>query len=306
MKKFESYKYWVNEKFTEDSDPIHDMGIGMDELIKRFIEEETANIYNKKDLLWICAKYGKTEFVKYLLEKGYNVHANDDCALRWASDNGHTEVVKVLLNAGANVHTIDDYALRWASENGHIETVKVLKDWIAKEKKNRVKESLNEKFTEDEESNPIHDMGIGDPLGIAGSYLQKYAEEKGYDFQYNKRGTPSIGIPVFYYEFVGYWPLLITEIRYTITYVSEWDNKFSLRKQWFGYDSKKTKNSIIKLMHIGSKDRSLDEFKKILNKDKNYPFTFIKQNLMGRFNHPREIIPRMHLNIQKEKLKKGK
>lgn len=28
--KFTSYKYWLIEKFTQDSDPIHDMGIGID------------------------------------------------------------------------------------------------------------------------------------------------------------------------------------------------------------------------------------------------------------------------------------
>ena len=82
------------------------------------------------------------------------MHADSDAALVYASEYGHTEVVKVLLDAGADVHARDDYALRWASERGHTETVKVLKDWIAKEKKN-----VNEKFTED--SDPIHDLGIG-------------------------------------------------------------------------------------------------------------------------------------------------
>jgi len=161
------------------------MGIGMDGLIKRFVKNETSYTYNKEKLLWICAQYGKTEFVKYLIDKGYDVHALDDYALRLASLYGHTETVKVLLNAGADVHADSDAALvyaceqrqtkvvkvlldagadvharndgplRFASENRHTETVKVLKDWIAKEKK-----KVNEKFTEDD-SDPIHDMGIG-------------------------------------------------------------------------------------------------------------------------------------------------
>jgi len=97
---------FIFEKFTEDSDPIHDMGIGMDALIKRFVEEETNySSYTKKDFLWICAMYGKTEFLKHLIEKRHDVHEDDD------------------------------YALRWASKNGHTETVKVLRDWIAKEEK---------------------------------------------------------------------------------------------------------------------------------------------------------------------------
>ena len=128
---------FVNEKFTEDSDPIHDMGIGMGVLIKQFVEEETHYPYIKENLLWICAENGKTEFVKYLLNAGADVHARDDYALRWASNNGHTEVVKVLLDAGADVHAYHDGALLWASEEGHIETVKVLKDWMDKEKKKK-------------------------------------------------------------------------------------------------------------------------------------------------------------------------
>jgi len=110
-------------------------------------------------LRWASDK-GHTEIVKLLLAAGTDVHAMDDAALQWASDKGHTEVVKVLLAAGADVHASYDFALRWASDKGHTEIVKVLKDHIAKEKRKKVKESVNEKFTEDY-SDPIHDMGIG-------------------------------------------------------------------------------------------------------------------------------------------------
>jgi len=147
----------LNEKFTEDSDPIEDMNIGMMHQIKLWIESIGESFEDKDNALCICAEYGKTEFVKFLLAVGANVHVYNDYALRWASREGHTEVVRVLLAAGANVHAGIDYALRWASYYRHTEVVKVLKDHIAKERK--VKESLNEKFTED--SDPIYDMNIG-------------------------------------------------------------------------------------------------------------------------------------------------
>jgi ankyrin repeat protein len=118
---------FILEKFQKYSDPIHDLGIGIKELIKRFIKEKGYN-YIEDHLLWICAQEGKVEFVKYLLDAGANVHAYSDDALRLASDNGHTEVVKLLLDAGADVHAYDDYALRLASENGHTEVVKLLLD----------------------------------------------------------------------------------------------------------------------------------------------------------------------------------
>ena len=181
---------FINEKFTQDSDPIADMNIGMIHEIKLWMKSVLDEPFkNKDDALVYSARYGKLDFVEYLLAIGADVHVIDDSALRWASNyghtkvvklllaagadlhaendgallwasvNGHTEMVKVLLTAGADVHTGDDSALRWASNYGHTEVIKVLKDHIAKEKIRKVKESVNEKFTED--SDPIKDLSIG-------------------------------------------------------------------------------------------------------------------------------------------------
>ena len=179
----------INEKFTEDSDPIDDLGIGMKHQIKKWLETKSYDD-NEKNLLWLCAINGKTKFVKYLLDAGADVHYFDDYALqqacyyghfeivkilldagadvhtdnnqalRWASDEGYSDIVKLLLNAGADVHALSDCALRYARDFRHFDVVKILKDHITKEKrKKKIKESLNEKFTED--SDPITDMGIG-------------------------------------------------------------------------------------------------------------------------------------------------
>ena len=68
---------------------------------------------------------------KYLLEKGANVHAGDDYALRWASERGHTNVVKLLLEHGADVHADNNGALRCASAMGHIDVVRLLLEYGA-------------------------------------------------------------------------------------------------------------------------------------------------------------------------------
>jgi len=147
----------IFEKFTEDSDPIADMGIGIKNQLKKWFETENKYDYIEEDLLWVCAKEGKTQFVKYLLDAGANVHAYNDIALRKAINYGHADVVKLLLDAGADVHADNYGALQWASDNEHTDVVKILKDHIAKKKK--IKENLSEKFTED--SDPIADMDIG-------------------------------------------------------------------------------------------------------------------------------------------------
>ena len=56
--------------------------------------------------------------------KGLNFgEADDNYAIRMASENGHTEVVKLLLAAGVDAKADGNYAIRMASDNGHVEVV---------------------------------------------------------------------------------------------------------------------------------------------------------------------------------------
>ena len=67
------------------------------------------------------------DIVKYLVEQGADIHAMSDLALRWASQYGHLDVVKYLVSKGANIHADYDQALHWASYNGHLDVVNYLK-----------------------------------------------------------------------------------------------------------------------------------------------------------------------------------
>ena len=78
----------------------------------------------------------KVETYKMLIERGADVHADNDFALRFSAKNGHLEVVKYLIKKGANIHAdydyalrcsaYNDYALKYSAENGYLEVVKYL------------------------------------------------------------------------------------------------------------------------------------------------------------------------------------
>ena len=59
-------------------------------------------------------------------KQGADIHAMEDLALSWASENGHLEVVKYLVERGADIHIFEDQPLRLASQERHYEVVKYL------------------------------------------------------------------------------------------------------------------------------------------------------------------------------------
>ena len=89
-------------------------------------KEVVISFQDKNRALRWASRYGYLGIVKYLVENGANIHAENDHALLWASANGQLEVVKYLVNNGANIHADNDFALRWASKYGHLEVVKFL------------------------------------------------------------------------------------------------------------------------------------------------------------------------------------
>jgi len=88
-----------------------------------------ANIHARDDhaLRW-AAGSGHTDTARLLLDRGANIHARDDAPLRCAASNGHTDTARLLLDRGAHVHADDDCALRWAADDGHTDTARLLLD----------------------------------------------------------------------------------------------------------------------------------------------------------------------------------
>lgn len=86
--------------------------------------EKGATINEK--CLMKASEGNSSETIKFLLERGIDIHWESDCALRMACARGRNEVVKLLLENGADIHVMVDEPLRRASENGNVETVRLL------------------------------------------------------------------------------------------------------------------------------------------------------------------------------------
>ncbi len=98
---------------------------------RRLISFITGKKLEQKDIdemLRDTAEKGYLDVVKFLLEKGADINANKNAAVRYASYFGRLETVRYLVEQGANIHTNDDEALIWASTNKHIEIIKYLLD----------------------------------------------------------------------------------------------------------------------------------------------------------------------------------
>ena len=114
------------------------LNIGMAQRIRNFIEKDTPYEimeegkwgWKYKTPLWVCTKYGKTDFVRHLLQNGESPVAQESAALRWACGLGLREIAAMLLDAGADPDAggpgpgAETY--RWARREGHYDIIDLL------------------------------------------------------------------------------------------------------------------------------------------------------------------------------------
>ncbi len=75
----------------------------MKNLLQTYKTTGTDTFCGSSSLILASAE-GHLEVVKYLVSEGADIHAENDCAARWASRKGHLEVVKYLVLEGADIH----------------------------------------------------------------------------------------------------------------------------------------------------------------------------------------------------------
>jgi hypothetical protein len=143
MRKFESYKNWINEKFVEDDDPIESMGIGMMHDIDKWLEQETTKHYGyayelhhiKDKLAYCIRRKAPLEFIDYLIplylkdpkQTNSEKVVINDC-LYTATSYKNLDAVKFLVEKyNADVHESKDRSIissiggAWDKKyNGHI------------------------------------------------------------------------------------------------------------------------------------------------------------------------------------------
>jgi len=73
-----------------------------------------------------ASRNGHLPVIKFLAEKGVDIHVYNDIALTCACKNGHLSVVQYLVENGANVHLY--YTLIYAVEGEHLPVVKYIEE----------------------------------------------------------------------------------------------------------------------------------------------------------------------------------
>lgn len=84
--------------------------------------------YNYDEPLKVASSKGQLEVVKYLVDKGADIHTTSEYPLRWASNKGYLDVVKYLVDNGADIHINNDSILESATTYGMMKVVKYLID----------------------------------------------------------------------------------------------------------------------------------------------------------------------------------
>lgn len=86
---------------------------------------------------WLAIKKNHINKVQSFLDSAIDFNYEDK-AIRMACATGHVEIVKLLMDKGANVHTDEDFPLRVAIMNGNIEVINYLLDNHFKIPKNHI------------------------------------------------------------------------------------------------------------------------------------------------------------------------
>jgi ankyrin repeat protein len=106
---------YINEVFTDESDPIKDIGIGILSVIKKYLQQSVSyDISNEplENLLTRCILLEKYDYINYLVELGVNVNYDEYYPLRLAAFNDYYKISILLIEKGANLDSAIKYSIK--------------------------------------------------------------------------------------------------------------------------------------------------------------------------------------------------
>ena len=151
-------KEHINEKFTEDSDPIHDMGIGHKHFLKKELEKETIQ----------STSQSYDAYFKSYCDLSYTKYDSIIVRTLWHTIAQYIGKENYMGKENVSIQESFEFTCEHefeAEELSMKEKIKIRKKLAEILKKkyyldvNPLYESINEKFTED--GDPIHNMNIG-------------------------------------------------------------------------------------------------------------------------------------------------
>jgi len=176
-------KEHINEKFFEDSDPISDMKIGVRILIKKWLDQHSIKSYKiKKDgTINVYSSvnsnsFGLTEFPNYIqfdrVYGSFDIAYNNFTSLRgcptyvrknfWCLRNKLTSLEYAPKKVGESFicwGNIKKFTCKDIEKICEVGQLIIADDRVKQMNRDRIGESINEKFSE--KSDPIKDLGIG-------------------------------------------------------------------------------------------------------------------------------------------------
>lgn len=117
------WTYRVSELVPSNCNPKHVLA-NVDRFLRTHVFCENIAGENVE----LVCKIGHIEILERLLQcEDVDPAADNNCAIRWASEKGHFSVVeRLLLFDGVDPTAKDNYAIKLASQNGHLAVVKRL------------------------------------------------------------------------------------------------------------------------------------------------------------------------------------
>jgi ankyrin repeat protein len=89
------------------------------------------NIYRQRMKYVVWADFRGNVGLLKKLKRLWNLHGHDELLLKYSVEQGHIDVVKFLLESGANVHAENGYCLNVAKRDKKVEIIKLLLDYNA-------------------------------------------------------------------------------------------------------------------------------------------------------------------------------